>query len=62
MNVQNICTTLMEPADLNTLLDLCVAVVTESKANDPARLAAVEILAQLVIEKQRRTDNGEVFE
>jgi hypothetical protein len=62
MNVDNICTTLMEPGDIKTLLELCTGVITERRPTEAARSAAIEIMAQLVVERQRRTDNGEVIE
>ena len=62
MNVHNLCTTLMEPADLNSLLDLCISVVTGCTPTEQGRLAALEIIAELIVEKQKRRDNGEVIE
>ena len=62
MNVSNLCTTLMDSAELDVWLDLCLGAITATRPPPRAHTAACEIVAAIVVEKQRRRDNGEVIE
>ena len=55
MNTDNFCQTLMEPEDLDTLLDIAVACVG-SVSPEHTKTEASRLIAMVVIEKRRRIE------
>ena len=55
MNTDNFCQTLMEPEDLDTLLDIAVACVG-AVCPESTKLEASRLIAMVVIEKRRRIE------